>query len=186
MLRLSLEEMLFNQRAQHWLLGQVADELDRLDAIDPTDFIGRPLQPPGPARRKAIQWSMPDVIASDRPLPKPNSNLTEVSTLLRETIKGGSGLKCTFCVLLCFFLCDSLIDFVAAGSPKGVCDPFFKDFEQRMTVRLCGEMGYSNDRAGRVVKPAKVPCEIAIVELLYASELITAHNSRSAFLGRAQ
>lgn len=184
MLRLNLEALLFDQRAQHWLLARVADDLDVLNGVGPTEWLGNEMPQPAPRRHRPIQWSLPDVISSDRVLQAPETDLTEVSALLRETIAEGSWLKCTFCVLLCMFLCDNLIDFVAAGSPDAVCKAFFKDYESRMTIGLCGEMGYSNDRSGRVVVPAKVPCEIAIVEQLYASALITAHNSRSGHTGR--
>lgn len=184
MLRLNLEALLFDQRAQHWLLARVADELDVLNAVSSTEWLGKEMPQPAERRHRPIQWSLPDVISSDRMPPPPHTDLSEVSALLRETIASGSGLKCTFCVLLCMLLCDNMINFIAAGSPDAVCQAFFADFETRMTVGLCGEMGYSNDRSGRVVVPAKVPCEIAIVEQLHASELITAHNSRSAHTAR--
>ena len=188
MLRLSLENLLFEQRTQQWVLRAVADDLDNLNNEKLRDWFGNELDPPQPSKKRPIQWSMPDVISADRrQSAEPDTvDLGEVTALLRETAESGSGLKCTFCVCLCLLLCDNLITFTAAGSPAGVCEAYFAGFEQRIVEGLCGRMGYSNDRSGRVLVPAKPPCEIAILELELAKHLFTAHNARGAALGRAR
>lgn len=187
MLRLSLEKLLFDQNAQQWLLLEVAADLDKLKNVQLCDWFGNLLDPPQQSKKRPIQWSMPDVISADRRENDASEkvDVTEVSALLRETAENGSGLKCVFCVCLCFLLCDNLITFTAAGSPAGVCEAYFGGFEQRMVEGLCGRMGYSNDRSGRVLVPAKPPCEIAILELELAKQLFTAHNARGAALARA-
>ena len=186
MLRLSLEHLLFNQGAQQELLRAVADDLDKLKGVELCDWFGNTLEAPQPPKKRPIQWSLPDVISADRrqSCEPDRVDVGEVTALLRETAESGSGLKCTFCVCLCFLLCDNLITFTAAGSPARVCEAYFGGFEQRMVEGLCGRMGYSNDRSGRVLVPAKPPCEIAIRELEFAKHLFTAHNARGAALGR--
>lgn len=179
MLRLNLQKLLFDQQTQQWLLRAVADDLDKLSNVPLTDWLGNAVDEGIGSRRKPIQWSLPDVISADRREPRSTDvNMREVSAKLRQTAEQGGGLECTFLVLLCFLLCDNLMNYTAAGSPEQLCKAYFTGFEQRIVEGLCGRMGYSNDRSGRVLVPAKPPCEIAINELQLATSLITAHNAR--------
>ena len=185
MLRLNLQKLLFDQQTQQWLLRAVADDLDNLSGVPLTDWLGNAIEEGTGGRRKPIQWSLPDVISADRREPRnADVDMGEISAKLRQTAKTGGGLECTFLVLLCFLLCDNLMNYTAAGSPGQLCEAYFTGFEQRMVEGLCGRMGYSNDRSGRVLVPAKPPCEIAIIELQLATSLITAHNARGSLHAR--
>lgn len=181
MLRLNLQKLLFDQQTQQWLLRAVANDLEKLNDVPLTDWLGNPVEEAMGGRRKPIQWSLPDVISADRREPQTGDvDMGEIAAKLRHTAETGGGLECTFLVLLCFLLCDNLMNYTAAGSPGQLCEAYFTGFEQRIVEGLCGRMGYSNDRSGRVLVPAKPPCEIAIVELQLATSLITAHNARGS------
>lgn len=181
MLRLSLEKLFFDQSTQQWLLLKVADDLEKLAPVVVTDWLGNPVEPNESRRRIPIQWSLPDVVSADQREPcDTDVDMNKVAAGLRDVAKNGGGLQCIFQVLLCLLLCDNLMDYTAAGSPRQLCEAYFTGFEQRIVEGLCGRMGYSNDRSGRVLVPAKPPCEIAILELQRVSSLITAHNARGA------
>ena len=179
LLRVDFTKAFFEQRYQQSLLNAVADDLALLQNVECTDWLGNPMRPDASTRRKPIQWSAPDVISADRSPPHAGDvDILEISELLRKVAREGSGLECTFFVLLCFLLCDNLIDYTAAGSPAALCTAYFTGFEHRIVQGLCGRMGYSNDRSGRVLVPSKSPCEIALAERMFATRLITAHNAR--------
>ena len=128
---------------------------------------------------------MPDIISADRkPEDDPEATAVKfdsVSAELRRVAEEGTGLHCTFAVILCILLCDFLMDMIVAGTPKNVCDQYFSGFEMRLTKALCGEMGYANDsKSGRVVHCAKPPCQIAIDELTLVESIYVSHNYKSA------
>ena len=179
-MRLSLERVLFSQDTQKQLLGMVADELDQLSEVKPLDWLGNPLRPPQPPRKRPIQWSVPDIVSADRkPEDDPRAMVVvfdDVTAELRRVAAEGTGLHCVFATLLCILVCDNLMDMIVAGTPKAVCERYFTGFEQRLTVALCGEMGYDNEtKSGQVLCPAKPPCQIAIEELLLLERVYSAH-----------
>jgi len=184
-MRVSLEMALFSQDAQKKILCMVADDLDQLGAVEPLDWLGNPLHAPQPPRRRPIQWSLPDIISADRkPENDPRARIVSfegVSAELRRVATEGTGLHCIFAILLCIFLCDNFMDMIVAGTPQNICERYFLGFEQRMTVALCGKMGYDNEtKSGEVLNAAKPPCQIAIEEIVLVQQIYHAHGLKAA------
>lgn len=186
-MRFSLEQVLFSQDCQKHILLLVADDLEKLSVVPPLDWLGKPLRPPQPPRKRPIQWSLPDIISADRK-PQNNPNLFKVDfsnvvSELRSVVERGTGLNCTFAIILCILLSDNLMDMIVAGTPENVCNMYFTGFEHRITKKLCGEMGYGEDtKSGRILSPARPPCQIAIEELVFAENVYTSHNLFSCSL----
>jgi len=184
-MRFALEHVFFSQDCQKDIIKLVADDLDKLSQVEPLDWLGNPLRPPQPPRKRPIQWSLPDIISADRkPEDDPDATVVkfdQVSAELRRIAETGTGLHCIFAVILCILLCDNLMDMIVAGTPQNVCDQYFDGFEMRITKALCGEMGYANDsKSGRVVHPAKAPCQIAIDELMFVETIYVSHNLKAS------
>ena len=183
-MRLSLDAILFKQDTQKHLLRMVAADLQKLSSVPPLDWLGMPLGKPKPARKGPVQWSSADIVGADRrPEDDPAARVVDFDAVSAEICRvadSGTGLHCVFAILLCIFASDNLMDMVVAGTPRNVCERYFTGFEHRMTVGLCGEMGYDNaTKSGQVLCPAKPPCQIAIEELMLAERVYAAHGLAS-------
>lgn len=184
-MRFALEHVLFSQDCQRHILKMVKDDLNKLSSVAPRDWLGEPLHKRG-GRKRPIQWSLPDIISADRK-PEHNSDFlqvdfSEVTSKLCDIIESGTGLHCTFAIILCILLCDNLMDMIVAGTPENICNQYFTGFEYRITKKLCGEMGYESDsKSGRIISPALPPCQIAIEELIFAETIYKSHFLQSAF-----
>lgn len=177
-MRVSLEELLFNQATQQALILQLADELEALSGTRPLDWLGNTLPYERPQRKRPIQQTCADVLGADRrntfeTLPDVDFGATVAQ--LRAVAEGGSGLSCTFICLLALLVSDNLIDMVARSSPRPVCDAYFMargGFEQRLTALLTGRMGYESS-SGRILQGAEPSFVIATREMLLLKSIIS-------------
>ena len=177
-MRVSLEELLFNQRTQQAVILQLADELEALSGVRPLDWIGVPLPYERPQRKRPIQQTSADVLGADRRNifeTLPDVDFGQTVAQLREIAATGSGLACTFICLLALLVSDNLIDTVARSSPRPVCDAYFTakgGFEKRLTALLTGRMGYDS-ASGKILQGAEPSFIIATREMLLLKSIIS-------------
>ena len=177
-MRVSLEDLLFSQAAQQEVLRQLALELEALSGTRPQDWLGNPMPPSRPQRKRPIQQTCADVLgAGRRQLFEllPDINFTETAAAVRGIAESGGGLECTFICLLALLVCDNLVDLVARSTPRRVCDAYFTaggGFEPRLTAHLTGRMGY-NGVSGAVLQGAEPSYIIAVKEMLLLKRIIS-------------
>ena len=187
-MRFALRDVFFNQDCQKYILNLFASDLEKMNDVPPLDWLGLPLRPPQPPRKRPIQWSMPDIISADRRAQDdPDAqkvNFDAACKEIRRIAQEGTGLHCTFMVIVAILLSDHLINFIAAGTPKAIADSYFEGFELRVTRGFCGEMGYDSteeSKSGRVIYNSKPPCQLALDELNLVERAYTAHFCKSQY-----
>ena len=181
-MRVSLEELLFDQRTQQTVILQLADELEALSGVRPLDWLGIPLPYERPQRKRPIQQTCADVLGADRRNTfetLPDVDFGPTVAQLREVASSGSGLSCTFVCLLALLVCDNLIDMVARSSPRRVCDAYFTargGFEARITALLTGRMGYEST-SGSILQGADPSFIVATREMLLLKSIVSPTGS---------
>ncbi len=177
-MHVSLEELLFSQPKQQEVILTLASELEALSGTHPADWLGNPMPAQRAERKRPIHQTCADVLGARRREEFEATQSVDFGPTvaeLRTVAESGTGLDCTFVVLMALLVCDNLIDIVCRSTPQPVCDAYFTagpGFEARLTAHLTGRMGYSGV-SGAVLQGAEPTFVTAVREMVLLQRIIS-------------